>query len=148
MRPLSVIGLPSSLLLLIASRVSAEHPAAIRKMPPNAGEKLLPDDLAFSGDVFTTPLSPREELVAARMADDPLLYNASFPYRPPFAEHIGRANHGWEHLRRAAEVLHILESRQSCPANMNSCENIGSPNKCCMSNEWGRGSMPQRHDEL
>ncbi|KAK2019329.1 hypothetical protein LZ32DRAFT_653439 [Colletotrichum eremochloae] len=104
-------------------------------MPPNAGEKLLPDDLSFSSDVFVTPLSPREELVAARMADDPLFYNASLPYRPPFAEHFDSTNHGWEHLRRAAEVLHILETRQSCPTNMNSCENIGSPNKCCMSNE-------------
>ncbi|KAK1995470.1 hypothetical protein LX36DRAFT_582327 [Colletotrichum falcatum] len=135
MRPLSLVGLPSSLLLLIAAHVNAEHPAAIRKMPPNAGEKLLPDDLSFSNDVFVTPLSPREELVAARMADDPLFYNASLPYRPPFAEHFDSANHGWKHLRRAAEVLHILETRQSCPTSMNSCEGIGSPNKCCMSNE-------------
>ncbi|KAK2034669.1 hypothetical protein LX32DRAFT_578732 [Colletotrichum zoysiae] len=136
MRSLSLIGLPSSLLLLIAAHVKAEHPAAIRKMPPNAGEKLLPDDLSFSNDVFVTPLSPREELVAARMADDPLFYNASLPYRPPFAEHFDSANHGWGHLRRAAEVLHILEARQSCPTNMNSCDGIGSPTKCCMSNEF------------
>ncbi|CCF46856.1 hypothetical protein CH063_00083 [Colletotrichum higginsianum] len=135
MRSLSLIGLPSSLLFLIAAHVNAEHPMAIRKMSPNAGEKLLPHDLAFSDDTFTTPLSPSEELLAARMVDDPFLYNASFPYRPPFAEHLKSANQGWEHLRRAAEVLHILESRQSCPTNMNSCENIGSPNKCCMSNE-------------
>ncbi|OLN85887.1 hypothetical protein CCHL11_05420 [Colletotrichum chlorophyti] len=137
MRSLSIMGLPSSLLLLIAAHVSAEHPTAIRKMSPNAGEKLLPDDLAFSDDVFTTPLSPREELLAARMADDPFLYNASFPYRPPFAQHLSTSgdSQGWEHFRRAAEALHILESRQACPANMNSCENIGSPNKCCMSNE-------------
>ncbi|WYZ41618.1 hypothetical protein EsH8_V_000513 [Colletotrichum jinshuiense] len=136
MHPASLLGLPSSLLLLIANHVyAAEHPTAIRKMAPNAAEKLLPDDLAFADDIFTTPLSPREELLAARMADDSFLYNASFPYRPPFAQHSDGVSQGWEHLRRAAEALHILESRQACPANMNSCENIGSPNKCCMSNE-------------
>ncbi|KAJ0307056.1 hypothetical protein COL516b_004288 [Colletotrichum fioriniae] len=110
-------------------------------MSPNAGEKLLPNDLAFTpNDVFgtinTTPLSPREELLAARMADDNFLSNTSFSYRPPFAEHHDSTTSiGWESLRRAVEALHILEKRQSCPTTMNSCEYIGAANKCCLSNE-------------
>lgn len=110
-------------------------------MSPNAGEKLLPNDLAFTeNDVFgtinTAPLSPREELLAARMADDNFLSNSSFSYRPPFAEHHDSiTSTGWESLRRAVEALHILEKRQSCPTTMNSCDYIGAANKCCLSNE-------------
>ncbi|KAH0442796.1 hypothetical protein CcaCcLH18_01394 [Colletotrichum camelliae] len=135
MRAFSLLGLPSSLLLLIAARVGAENPTAIRKMSPNAGEKLLPDDLAFAKDVFDTPLTPHEKLLAARMADDPFLYNASYPHRPPFAPHSSQAGLGWEHFRRAIDVLNLLEKRQACPTKMNSCETIGSPDKCCMTNE-------------
>ncbi|KAL0777994.1 hypothetical protein CaCOL14_005646 [Colletotrichum acutatum] len=141
MRSHSLLGLPSSLLLLTAACINAEHPAVIRKMSPNAGEKLLPNDLAFTpNDVFgtinTTPLSPREELLAARMANDNFLSNSSFSYRPPFAEHHDSlTSTGWESLRRAVEALHILEKRQSCPTTMNSCDYIGAANKCCLSNE-------------
>lgn len=141
MRSHPLLGLPSSLLLLTAACITAEHPGLIRKMSPNAGEKLLPNDLAFTpNDVFgtinTTPLSPREELLAARMADDNFLSNTSFSYRPPFAEHHDSTTSiGWESLRRAVEALHILEKRQSCPTTMNSCEYIGAANKCCLSNE-------------
>ncbi|KAL0942480.1 uncharacterized protein CTRU02_200365 [Colletotrichum truncatum] len=135
MHSLSLLRLPSSLLLLIAAHVNANDLMAIRKMPPSPGEKLLPEDLAFANDVFAPSLTPREQLLAARMADDPLFYNASYPFRPPFAQHGSSASSSWEHFRRAAEALHILESRQACPTNMKSCENIGSPNKCCMSNE-------------
>ncbi|KAI8235426.1 hypothetical protein K4K57_004331 [Colletotrichum sp. SAR 10_99] len=135
MRAFSLVGLPSSLLLLITAHVGAENPTAIRKMSPNAGEKLLPDDLAFAKDVFDTPLTPHEKLLAARMADDPFLYNASYPHRPPFASHSSQAGLGWEHFRRAIDVLNLLEKRQACPTKMNSCETIGSPDKCCMTNE-------------
>ncbi|TEA20538.1 hypothetical protein C8034_v001758 [Colletotrichum sidae] len=141
MRSVALLGLPSSLLLLVAAHADASHnhPVAIRKMSPNAAEKILPNDFIFAAedvdDVFSSPLTPREELLAARMAEDPFLVNASYPFRPPFAQHIPATGSPWEHLRRAVEVLNILESRQACPANMNSCDNIGSPNKCCMSNE-------------
>ncbi|KAI8171785.1 hypothetical protein KHU50_005321 [Colletotrichum sp. SAR 10_65] len=120
MRAFSLVGLPSSLLLLITAHVGAENPTAIRKMSPNAGEKLLPDDLAFAKDVFDTPLTPHEKLLAARMADDPFLYNASYPHRPPFASHSSQAGLGWEHFRRAIDVLNLLEKRQACPTKMNS----------------------------
>jgi len=133
-------------------------PTAIRKMGLDGGEKFFPEYMAFAvgapDAVFEyapTPLSPREAALAARLArrdadadananGDPLpAGNASLPLRPAFATHGGLEedqSSPLELLRRAAEALHLLQGRQSCPAGMGSCAAIGAPNKCCITGEY------------
>jgi progranulin len=149
MKPFAAfLGLPSSLLLLIAAQVASQDvgmrlPTAIRKMSLDEGEKLFPEYMAFEEEFYAqAPLSPREAAAAAQMARDAdeallLATNATIPYRPPFAQHEDERKGllGWELFRRAAEALSLLQGRQACPSGMSSCLNIGYPNKCCMSNE-------------
>ncbi|RNJ53863.1 hypothetical protein D7B24_001271 [Verticillium nonalfalfae] len=154
MRQSTLLGLPTSLLLLVTSQAQsqqARQPIAIRKLPLAASEKLLPEHFAFADspaiDTDKAPpfLSPREAVLADRLqlsvneeqlialnASDP----SSRPYRPAFKLHEeeGRRD-GWDLLRRAAEVLKVLEGRQTCPGGMEDCSNVGAPNKCCMNGE-------------
>ncbi|ROT37688.1 hypothetical protein SODALDRAFT_340862 [Sodiomyces alkalinus F11] len=162
MRPATILGLPSSLLLLVAAQVEAQeaqrNPTAIRKMPLDSSEKLFPEYLSFSNDqedaYRASPfLSPREAVLAARLQlsveeESSLAANVSttWPggrrYRPAFQLHQ-RGNSwngvgdgaGWELLRRARESLNALEGRHTCPEGMKNCGDIGEPNKCCMSGE-------------
>ncbi|KAM0287460.1 hypothetical protein ACHAQH_000413 [Verticillium albo-atrum] len=154
MRPPTLLGLPASLLLLITAQVEsqqARQPTAIRKLPLAASEKLLPEHFAFpdssiAGTYSAPPfLTPREAVLADRLqltVDEEQFIatntseTSSRPYRPAFASHEeGGRRDGWDLLRRAAEVLNVLEGRQTCPSGMQDCSNIGAPNKCCMVGE-------------
>lgn len=163
MRPLTILGLPSSLLLLVAAQVGAQQaqrkPTAIRKMPVDSSEKLFPEHFAFPDDrddpYRASPfLSPREAVLAARLQlsveEESSLaatnVSSTWPggrqYRPAFQTHqrgnggndMGDSD-GWEVFRRAKETLNVLEGRQTCPEGMKDCGNVGEPNKCCMSGE-------------
>ncbi|EEY14270.1 conserved hypothetical protein [Verticillium alfalfae VaMs.102] len=154
MRHSTLLGLPTSLLLLVTSQAQsqqARQPIAIRKLPLAASEKLLPEHFAFADspaiDTDKAPpfLSPREAVLADRLQlsvdeEQLIALNASDassrPYRPAFKSHEeeGRRD-GWDLLRRAAEVLNVLEGRQTCPGGMEDCSNVGAPNKCCMNGE-------------
>ncbi|KAF3345216.1 hypothetical protein VdG1_05537 [Verticillium dahliae VDG1] len=154
MRHSTLLGLPTYLLLLVTSQAQsqqARQPIAIRKLPLAASEKLLPEHFAFADspaiDTDKAPLflSPREAVLAERLQlsvdeEQRIALNASDassrPYRPAFKSHEeeGRRD-GWDLLRRAAEVLNVLEGRQTCPGGMEDCSNVGAPNKCCMNGE-------------
>ncbi|KAL2757890.1 hypothetical protein ACRALDRAFT_1079944 [Sodiomyces alcalophilus JCM 7366] len=158
MRLTEIVGLPSSLLLLVAAQVGAQQaqrkPTAIRKMPLDSSEKLFPEHFAFPRDqdepYRASPfLSPREAILAARLQlsveeESSLAANVSttWPggrqYRPAFQSHQRNPSSdddGWELLRRARGTLNVLEGRQTCPEGMKDCGNVGQPNKCCMSGE-------------
>ncbi|KAB5554685.1 hypothetical protein GE09DRAFT_136897 [Coniochaeta sp. 2T2.1] len=131
--------LPSSLWLLIAAQISAEPdaplPTAVRKMPPDAGEKFYDHyqvfDLPSAQHTFPLPF------VAARNS---LSTNASveLDLRPAFAPLLSTPDEAsaysrWHLLRR---VVAALERRDwSCPGGTNSCINIGYPNSCCPTGE-------------
>ncbi|KAF4988972.1 hypothetical protein FGRMN_9445 [Fusarium graminum] len=119
---------------LLSPHASAESssPTAIRKLAPNPSDKLLREHLAFAPLHI---LSPREAAAAAisfidKQDDELLSRNATERfYRPAFAPHSEESRDTL--LRRAAEVLALLERRSSCPEGMNSCSDIDSEVKCC-----------------
>ncbi|KAM5364032.1 hypothetical protein ACJZ2D_011711 [Fusarium nematophilum] len=127
-------ALPASLIVFL-SQASADSgsPTAVRKLPPNSGEKLLREHLAFAP---LRILSPREAAAAAAISfldeqdDESLALNGTERFfRPAFAPHSEEARDGV--LRRAAEALALLQRRSSCPEGMNSCSDIDSDVKCC-----------------
>jgi hypothetical protein len=138
--------LPPPLWLLIAQQVSANPnaplPTAIRKMPPDAGEKFYHSYYAFDHDQIQQPFAV--PAIAARQSfqanDDRLLSanaSAELDFRPAFAplddrwtsKHEQEAYYAWRLLRR---VVATLERGQwSCPEGTNNCLNIGYPNSCC-----------------
>lgn len=165
MRPSSsLLRLPASLLLLVAAHVGEVQadaprglPTAIRKMSPDAGEKLLREYLAFveeeveeddeeeeedqvAGAVTRAhgPLGPAGgELVAANSS-------ASVPYLAPFAPHFspgleardstgnGGESGGWSLSQGPWGVVARLEKRgYACPTGTSDCSSIGYPNSCC-----------------
>lgn len=125
----------SSLCLLVLSpSASGESvfPTAIKKLPPDSSEKLLPEHLAFAPLHLLTPSEAAAAAILfleAQDADFNPLNGTTRRHRPAFALHHDQGEDNM--LRRAAEALAFLERRQACPAGMNSCSNIGSPNKCC-----------------
>lgn len=147
--------LPASLLLLVAAQVGQAHaeaqrlPTAIRKMSPDAGEKLLHEYYAFGDEEEVAQVGTQappvmlakgvldveeEELLAANSS-------ASIPFRAPFAPHFdshlaSRGNEGgasgWHLFQRAKDVVARLEKRQfACPTGTSDCAAIGFPNSCC-----------------
>ncbi|ORY65417.1 uncharacterized protein BCR38DRAFT_341419, partial [Pseudomassariella vexata] len=134
-----LLGLPTSLLLLIATHVKAQQlPTAVKRMSPDEGEKILPHYLAFAPDfsLAQSPmlarglLSPDEELL--------LLANnsATLSFRPPFGVLYGEDNESPNSkqnvFRRAKDALARLGRRQyACPTDTESCDNIDQPNYCC-----------------
>lgn len=121
-------GLPPALLLLVVSQVSAAQapsgqlPTAIRKMPPDSGAKVFPEYMAFSPEFNyeAARIYPQEDAVEARWL------GPGFNLHERDEENV---------FRRAAEVLGVLQKRESCPPNMNSCDGVGHPNKCCSESE-------------
>jgi hypothetical protein len=136
--------LPGPLLLLLAaqleSTVGIDHgslPTAVRKMPPDAGEKLHHSYCAFAPH-------------SAFYDSDEAMFNGSATYRAPFATHDlrdqgrliqydddddddKRKAFAWHLLRR---VLGQLQRRQwACPSGTSSCSTIGYPNSCCTQGE-------------
>lgn len=131
--------LPQPLWLLIAmhlSETSATHPlpTAVRKMPPDAGEKFYHHYLAFEQpqpQAYAPGLAARQPYLEA---DNRLLStntSALLDLRPAFAP-ISDAEQSY----RAFRVLRRLQKRQwACPEGTNSCDNIGYPNSCCQTGE-------------
>ncbi|KAJ6783342.1 hypothetical protein PWT90_04341 [Aphanocladium album] len=123
--PASVLG--------FALQASAERaPTAVRKLAPDANEKLYPEHLAFA------TLSFPEAALAARHfldAQDAALLRSQRDgqdraHQPAFAGHLDDADRSA--LRRAAEALTLLQRRgAACPSGMSGCDAIGQPNKCC-----------------
>ncbi|KAK8050521.1 hypothetical protein PG994_012251 [Apiospora phragmitis] len=140
------LGLPASLLLLIANQLHAQQllPTEVKKMSLDEGEKLMPHFLRFAPE-----LEPARSPVEARRVLDPeeellLAANASatLPFRPPFGIHYS----GGEALedsslalalfRRRRDALARLQGRAfACPENTKSCDSIGQPNYCCATGE-------------
>lgn len=150
--PLNMHLLPSSLWLLVALQISAKPnaplPTAIRKMPPDAGEKFYHHYYAFEQEQNQQPF-PIPAIAARSLFEDRdarlLSANASAELnpRPAFAQLDDRWANGldegeraysaWRLLRR---VVAALERRDwSCPGGTNSCINIGYPNSCCPTGE-------------
>ncbi|KAM0808711.1 hypothetical protein AB5N19_09054 [Seiridium cardinale] len=141
--PQAMLGLPVSLLMLVATQLHAQQlPTAIKKMSLDEGEKILPHHLGFASEYvpLESPvharalLTPEEELLLASNS------SAIISFRPPFGIHYAGSsldlrNNGplW---RRAKEALYRLEGRDfSCPTNTQSCDSIGQPNYCCATGE-------------
>lgn len=156
MRPSTLFArLPASLLLLVAAQVIQVHadaqrlPTAIRKMSPDAGEKLLHEYYAFGGEVEVAQVGTQAQpaMLAKGVLDveeEKLLAansSASVSFRAPFAPHFdsqlaARRNEGstsgWHLFQRAKDVVARLEKRQfACPTGTSDCSAIGFPNSCC-----------------
>ncbi|KAL6906970.1 hypothetical protein GGI43DRAFT_396306 [Trichoderma evansii] len=125
--------LPTALLALVAE-VTANQPlaTAIKKQLPDANEKLFPDHLAFEP---LPALDPFETTVAANLwrdeqeDKDASSNDSTKRYHPAFSYHFQESEE--DLLKRAADVLVILQNRASCPSGTESCSAIGSPDKCC-----------------
>ncbi|KAM0511485.1 hypothetical protein ACHAPE_009839 [Trichoderma viride] len=125
--------LPTTILALVAE-VAANQPlaTAIKKQLPDANEKLFPDHLAFEP---LPALNPFETTVPANLwlddqeEQDASSSNLTKRYHPAFAYHFQESEE--DLLKRAADVLAILENRAACPSGTESCSGIGSPDKCC-----------------
>ncbi|KAI1850620.1 hypothetical protein JX266_003902 [Neoarthrinium moseri] len=138
-----LLGLPASLLMLVATQLQAQQlPTAIKKMSLDEGEKIMPHHLGFSPEYAAAQssllprglLTPEEELLLSTNS------TATLAFRPPFGIHFDGSSQEvrdngplW---RRAKEALHRLQGREwSCPTNTNSCESIGKPDYCCATGE-------------
>ncbi|ROV98560.1 hypothetical protein VSDG_04288 [Cytospora chrysosperma] len=139
----SLLGLPASLLLLVTAHAGDAQagarglPTAIRKMPPDAGEKLLREYLAF---VEVEVEMGGDELLAVN-ASAPVAYLA--PLAPHFSPELDTRGgtggdggeeewSGWDIARRAWDVVARLEKRgYACPTGTSDCSLIGYPNSCC-----------------
>ncbi|KAL6805749.1 hypothetical protein J3E68DRAFT_421995 [Trichoderma sp. SZMC 28012] len=121
--------LPAALLALV-SEVAADQPlaTAIKKQLPNPNEKLFPDHLAFEPLQRLTP-TEATNLWLDGYDDEDASSNSTKRYRPAFPNHFHDSEESL--LRRAADVLAILQNRAGCPSGMESCSDIGAPNKCC-----------------
>ncbi|KAL7973034.1 hypothetical protein HDV63DRAFT_254578 [Trichoderma sp. SZMC 28014] len=125
--------LPTTILALVAE-VAANQPlaTAIKKQLPDANEKLFPDHLAFEP---LPALDPLETTVPANLwlddqeDKDASSSNLTKRYHPAFAYHFQESEENL--LKRAADVLAILQNRAACPSGTESCSGIGSPDKCC-----------------
>lgn len=139
----NLLGLPASLLVLIATQLKAQQvPTAIKKMSLDDGEKILPDHMAFAPEYAPaqSPLQARELLTPQELLLLARNSSAQLPFRPPFGVlHSGESQLLWDNApqwRRAIDVLHRLSGRDfSCPTNTASCESIGQSNYCCATGE-------------
>lgn len=141
------LGLPASLLVLIATQLHAQQilPTAIKKMSLDEGEKLLPHHMGFAApelEPARSPiearrnLAPEEELLLAANS------SATLPFRPPFGTHssgeaaLEDSSIALALFRRRRDALARLQGRSfACPENTKSCDTIGQPNYCCATGE-------------
>lgn len=125
--PSSLLFLPPALLALVCQATANPNPTALRKLSPDSNEKLLPHHLAFApaNHLLRVDISPLD----AHALDDRDINGSEGYYRRAFGTNFDESEE--EMLRRAAEVLAILERRSSCPSGMSSCSDEGAPNKCC-----------------
>lgn len=129
--------LPASLLGLIVQAAAERAPTAVRKLAPDANEKLFPEHLAFATLSFPEAALSARQFLDAQDARLLLEHQAlqpppPRPYRPAFARHHSHDESEQNALRRAAEALALLQRRgAACPSGMSGCDAIGQPNKCC-----------------
>lgn len=154
-----MLGLPTSLLLLLSAQVRDIHaetqrlPTAIRKMGTDAGEKFTQEYFTFgdqdgvvqAGMQAKVALPAQGFLTAGEEALLAANSSASIPYRAPFAAHFLGAAAAlderyriapWEAFNRARQIQARLEKRDfACPTGTSSCSAIGYPDSCCESGE-------------
>ncbi|CAH0024356.1 unnamed protein product [Clonostachys rhizophaga] len=124
--------LPPSLLALLTQVAANPQPTALKKLSPDSNEKIFPEHLAFAPpgsfpiDIYGTQLLPG---VNDGNGESERTNSSARFFQRAFAPHIDETRESM--MRRAAEMLAILEKRSSCPSDMNSCEDIGAANKCC-----------------
>ncbi|KOS20113.1 hypothetical protein ESCO_006142 [Escovopsis weberi] len=118
MAPISRVILATLALCLSDAVAGDSLPTAIKKQHPDSSEKIHLRDLDFAPLI---PRLPPLEAAAARLntSDTEIEHEIKHEH-----EHEGT-------LRRAAEALARLQRRTSCPLGMTSCDDIGSPDKCC-----------------
>lgn len=104
-----------AIFLSTTSAHSDSSPTAIKKLSPDSNQKIFPHHLAFSIPIISS-LQDQDDA-------------SNYTYSPAYAPHSDETEHSV--LRRAAEVLALLQRRQSCPTNMKSCFGVGSGVKCC-----------------
>jgi len=154
----SFLGLPASLILLIASQTNAAYngahssqsqqtaattsraaPIGVLKMSDDPNEKFYMeywqfDDMAQSpAQVPFHPLRNRDLKEELRLSA-----NASAPisFRPPFALHAEDPTYASVRARDAAGALAALQKRGFvCPVGTADCSAMGAPNSCCPSGE-------------
>lgn len=130
--PRGILLLPPSLLTLLTQVAANPQPTALKKLAPDSNEKIFPEHLAFAPPgsfpigIYGTPLLPG---VDDGNGESERTNSSSRFFQRAFAPHIDETRENM--MRRAAEMLAILEKRSSCPSDMNSCEDIGAANKCC-----------------
>lgn len=161
MRPFPhLLGLPASLLLLLLLLV-APHvaqaqanargplPTAIRKMSPDAGEKLLQEYLAFAAEAqaaSNATADGNEDFYSAANSSATMI-----PFSAPFAPHFhpgldardstsDGTSDAHDAIARAlsersrdaiARVLLLGKRDYACPSGTSSCVSIGHPDSCC-----------------
>ncbi|EGX88370.1 GPI anchored protein, putative [Cordyceps militaris CM01] len=122
--------LPASLLSLVlqvSSSAAERSPTAIRKVAPDANEKILPEHLAFASLPFHDASLDARDFLDAQDVRIP----QPRPYRPAYAGHVDSETER-NVLRRGAHALALLNRRAAaCPSGMGGCDSIGQPNKCC-----------------
>lgn len=123
--------LASATLLALAALASADGgPAAIPKLSADYNAKLFPEHLAFIAAQDASPAPVPGNNASLGDGVSPAGY-APRLFERAFAAHFDSSESQRDVLRRAAEALRLLEKRSGCPAGMNSCASVGSPNKCC-----------------
>lgn len=137
----AMLFLPASLLAIASqascsAAVAERSPTALRKLAPDANEKIFPQHLAFASLSFgDAALAAHQFLDAQDASSQPQRQRQQQqhqprPYRPAFARHHTETEDNA--LRRAAEALALLQRRAAaCPSGMTGCSAIGQPNKCC-----------------
>lgn len=155
MLPPSILGLPTSLILLLSAQITNVHaetlrlPTAIRKLGTDAGEKITHEYFAFGDQdsVLQTGTQAKAAVEALGLLteeEEALLAvnsSASLSYRAPLARHFDDTSRAldtrysidpWEIFRNARIIKARLERRDyACPTGTSSCSAIGYPNSCC-----------------
>lgn len=149
--------LPPGLFLLAAQIMAQQEgfnsppPTAVRKMPPDANSMFRHEYAAFPAGIdplhfAEVPKTPRDALHAENLSPNERRELAAYlqrhvfspeereqpHFQPPFNPH----EHEVDIFRRAAQVLRLLSKRDgACPGTMQSCDEVGFPNKCCYEGE-------------
>lgn len=111
----SLLLLPAPLLALVVhAGAVASQLTAVKKLPLDAGQKLLAHHLDFA---------PQDSCAAELL---PAINGTAGCLWPAYGRQLDDGRR-----RGAAEAIALLEKRSSCPANMNSCADRGHANKCC-----------------
>ncbi|XWW95941.1 hypothetical protein V2A60_003910 [Cordyceps javanica] len=127
-----------SLALQASSSAAERSPTALRKVAPDAGEKIFPEHLAFATISFEDASIAARQFLEAQDALPRTARQRAQAYRPAFARHhadeSSSSRGGVLRWRAANKAFGLLQSQRraaSCPRGMSGCDAIGQPNKCC-----------------